>query len=283
MYDSKPHKDTMNKDGAGFRLSDFVLLITIVLSTIANFTDFSFSFYGLNRITAITILIYIVTTMTYGQFFSKGKIEGKKEDSYKSVIKEYDGERASVLNDNLIVRIPGFIDDYVKNELIEYRKGILVQYDISYDEYVEKYMKMNLKGIFSQKMPLNMKLAIWKCNRAKPTKITKSDIISNADNYISRRRPIGMSGHRSEQIDKVSKGTRRIFITLFSGAVGVDLVFNFTWISVVTWAIRMLPIMTALVTGQMNGFKNITETEVSYKKNQIYMIKMFKEWAGKSE
>ena len=98
---------------------------------------------------------------------------------------------------------------------------------------------------------------------------------------MNRSKPIGFSGNRMEKIDKVSQSIKRLLVSLFTGAIGVDIVLNFSWISVVTWAIRMLPILTALVTGQMNGFRNVTETEVSFKQKQIYMIRLFKDWCEK--
>lgn len=280
MYDTKDKETSV----VGIKLSDFILAVTIILATVANFTDFSFSFKGINRITAISVLIYIVTTMTYNHFYNKGKLEGKLDEGYIAILKEYDKERDSVLNGNLIGKIPSFIEEYIKNDIVEYRKGILVQYDMEYDEYENKYLRMSSFEVLKQKkMRLKLKKAIIKCNRAKPVSIHKSDIITSADNSINRKKPIGVSGNRMEKVDKTAQSLKRLLLTVFSGAIGVDIVLNFSWIAVVTWAIRMLPILTALVTGQGNGFKNITETEVGFKKNQIYMIRLFKEWCGSKQ
>ncbi len=264
------------------KLSDFVLTVTIILATIANFTEFSFSFQGLNRIAATSVLIYIVTTMTYNHFYNKGKLEGRNDAAYKAVAEEYRAERDSVLNGELIVRVPSFIDYYIKNELTEYRKGILVQYDLSYEEYAEKYLRLSAWGVMRQKLGVKLKIAILRCNRAKPVSVTKADIVANDDNAINRSKPVGISGHRKEVRNKTKNSVTRLATTLFSGAIGVDIVLNFSWIAVVTWAIRMLPILTSLVTGQINGYRNITETEAGYKQNQIYLIRLFKEWCGKN-
>ncbi len=264
------------------KLSDFVLAVTILLATVANFTEFSFSFQGLNRIAATSVLVYIVTTMTYNHFYNKGKLEGRNDAAYKAVAEEYRAERDSVLNGELIVRVPSFIDYYIKNELTEYRKSILIQYDIPYEEYVEKYLRLSAFGVMRLKLGVKLKLAILRCNRAKPVSVTKADMVANDDNAINRSKPVGISGHRKEVRNKTKNSVTRLVTTLFSGAVGVDIVLNFSWIAVVTWAIRMLPILTSLVTGQINGYRNITETEAGYKQNQIYLIRLFKEWCGKN-
>lgn len=264
------------------KLSDFVLAVTILLATVANFTEFSFSFQGLNRIAATSVLVYIVTTMTYNHFYNKGKLEGRNDAAYKAVAEEYRAERDSVLNGELIVRVPSFIDYYIKNELTEYRKSILIQYDIPYEEYVEKYLRLSAWGVMRLKLGIKLKLAILRCNRAKPVSVTKADMVANDDNAINRSKPVGISGHRKEVRNKTKNSVTRLVTTLFSGAIGVDIVLNFSWIAVVTWAIRMLPILTSLVTGQINGYRNITETEAGYKQNQIYLIRLFKEWCGKN-
>ncbi len=264
------------------KLSDFVLAVTILLATVANFTEFSFSFQGLNRIAATSVLVYIVTTMTYNHFYNKGKLEGRNDAAYKAVAEEYRAERDSVLNGELIVRVPSFIDYYIKNELTEYRKSILIQYDIPYEEYVEKYLRLSAWGVMRLKLGVKLKLAILRCNRAKPVSVTKADMVANDDNAINRSKPVGISGHRKEVRNKTKNSVTRLVTTLFSGAIGVDIVLNFSWIAVVTWAIRMLPILTSLVTGQINGYRNITETEAGYKQNQIYLIRLFKEWCGKN-
>lgn len=279
MYDYSRDRDTL---AGKIKLSDFVLAVTILLATIANFTEFSFSFQGLNRIAATSVLVYIVTTMTYNHFYSKGKLEGMNDAAYKAIADEYRAERDSVLNSALIVRVPSFIDHYIKNELTEYRKSILVQYDLSYEEYAEKYLRMSAFGILRQKLGVKLKIAILRCNRAKPVSVTKADMVASDDNAVNRSKPVGISGHRKEVRNKTKSSVMRLATTLFSGAIGVDIVLNFSWIAVVTWAIRMLPILTSLVTGQINGYRNITETEAGYKQNQIYLIRLFKEWCSKT-
>lgn len=277
MYDYS--RDTV---AGRVKLSDFILAVTIILATVANFTEISFTFQGINRIAATSVLIYIVTTMTYNHFYTKGKLEGQADTAYKAIAEEYRAERDSVLNGDLIVRVPSFIDYYIKNELSEYRKSILVQYDLSYDDYTGKYLRMSAWEIMRQKIGFKLKIAILRCNHAKPVSVTKADMVASDENAINRSKPVGISGHRREVRTKTKSGVMRLVTTLFSGAIGVDIVLNFSWIAVVTWAIRMLPILTSLVTGQINGYRNITETEAGYKQNQIYLIRLFKEWCSKN-
>lgn len=263
------------------KLGDFVIFITIVIATAVNFTDFGFSFQGINQITALSLLIYVVTTLTYNHCYNKGKMEGKQDEEYIKTEAEYNDERDSILKENLADRLPEFIDDYIKSELVEYRKGILIQYDLKYEDYVQKYLQMPFFKILRQKMRLKMKLAIMKCNRAKPVSIKKSDIVSCDENGVKRSRPIGLSGHKTERIDKLSNMLTRVVLTIFSGTVCIDIVFNFSWIALIQWGFRMLPILSALIFGPSDGFLNITKSDAGFKKNQIYVIRLFKEWCGK--
>lgn len=265
----------------GVKWGDIVIFVTIVIATAVNFTDFGFSFQGINRITALSVLLYIVTTMTYNHCYNKGKMDGKQDEEYLATAKEYHAERDSLLHGNLIGKLPDFLEDYIKSELVEYRKGILLPYDLNYEEYAAKYLPMPLHAILRQKMRFRVKLAIIKCNRAKPVAIKKSDLISCDENSVRRSRPMGMSGHKLEKVNKLSGMLWRALMTIFSGTVCIDLVFNFSWTALIQWGIRMLPILFALIFGRSNGFLNITEVEAGFKKNQIYMIRLCKEWCAK--
>ena len=278
MFDNKDNENGISR----IKVGDFVLVVSIILATIANFTRFGISYKGVSQITAVTILIYIITMMTYNHCFNKGKIEGKQDKIYIDTEKEYNDEKDSVNKANLTGRLRDFTEYYIKNELVDYRKSLLLQYDIDYDTYSEKYLHMKSSDIMKEKqLDFRMKRAIIKCNKAKPISLSRYDIITDNEKKMNRSKPIGFSGNRMEKIDKVSQSIKRLLVSLFTGAIGVDIVLNFSWISVVTWAIRMLPILTALVTGQMNGFRNVTETEVSFKQKQIYMIRLFKDWCEK--
>lgn len=278
MFDNKDNENGISR----IKVGDFVLVVSIILATIANFTRFGISYKGVSQITAVTILIYIITMMTYNHCFNKGKIEGKQDKIYIDTEKEYNDEKDSVIKENLTGRLRDFTEYYIKNELVDYRKSLLLQYDIDYDTYSEKYLHMKSSDIMKEKqLDFRMKRAIIKCNKAKPISLSRYDIITDNEKKMNRSKPIGFSGNRMEKIDKVSQSIKRLLVSLFTGAIGVDIVLNFSWISVVTWAIRMLPILTALVTGQMNGFRNVTETEVSFKQKQIYMIRLFKDWCEK--
>ena len=278
MFDNKDNENGISR----IKVGDFVLVVSIILATIANFTRFGISYKGVSQITAVTILIYIITMMTYNHCFNKGKIEGKQDKIYIDTEKEYNDEKDSVNKANLTGRLRDFTEYYIKNELVDYRKSLLLQYDIDYDTYSEKYLHMKSSDIMKEKqLDFRMKRAIIKCNKAKPISLSRYDIITDNEKKMNRSKPIGFSGNRMEKIDKVSQSIKRLLVSLFTGAIGVDIVLKFSWISVVTWAIRMLPILTALVTGQMNGFRNVTETEVSFKQKQIYMIRLFKDWCEK--
>lgn len=264
------------------KTGDFIFALTIILATLANFTDFTLSFHGISRITATSVLVYLVTMTTYNHFFAKGKVEGKQDAEYLEIVKKFESERDLLIAEGRASRIPQFVEEYVRNELVEFRKSILVQYGIGYCEYEDTYMRMPVSELIRKRdLQFRAKLAIMRCNRAKPVSLSQKEFLASSKNSVSRTHPIGVSGRTMEQLDITSQAVRRLVISAFSGVVGVDLVFNLSWESVVTWAIRMLPIITALLTGQSNGYKNITETEAGYKSNQLYMLQQFKEWCKK--
>ena len=122
-----------------------------------------------------------------------------------------------------------------------------------------------------------MKKIIIKCNRAKPLKLT-AGLILNESGEMDRKHIIGQSGKEREKKDKRKQQIRRAVEVLFGAAIVVNIILDFSVLTIIQWCVRMLPVIAAIPMGDDAGYCNITVTETSFKKDQTYIINLFNEF-----
>ena len=264
------------------QLKDIMLFALVGLAAIISMTDFSLSWQSFKDFTALTVFLYIITTLVYQNRYEKGKNRGRSEDSFKTTLTDYRKARDGIYSKNLASAVPDFCKHYKQKELREYRESLLVDVDMNYDEYKEKYMRKSTKEILKSKIPFNMKKIILKANNAKSLKLAPGMIL-NESGEVNRKKLLGLSGKEREKIDKRVNAISRIVITLFSGVIAINIIMDFSLLTIAQWCIRMIPVVAAIIVGDDSGYCDIVVTEVNFKLNQISVIKLFDEYSKEIE
>ena len=258
-------------------LNNIMLAIMVIIASVISFTDFSLSFGEIKKLTALAIFLYIITSLVYQNRYNRGKIRGKTDVEYKESLREYREKRKGVYDRSAAHLVPEFCRYYKAHELQEYRESLLSDVEIEYSEYKEKYRKLPFLNILLLKLPFDMKKVIIKCNRAKPIKLT-AGLILNENGEADRENLIGQSGKVRERKDKRRQQISRAISVLFGAAVVVNLIFDFSVVTIIQWCVRMLPIIAAIPMGDDAGYCNITVTETAFKKSQTHVINLFNEY-----
>ena len=259
------------------QLNDIMLAIMVIIAAVISFTDFKISLDNIQQLTALTIFLYIVTTLVYRNRYNRGKLRGKLDTEYKESLKEYRQKRQGIYDNSAAAKVPEFCRYYKSKELQEYRMGLLTDVEIEYLEYQEKYRRLPLSKILRLKLPWDMKRAIIKCNRAKPLKLA-AGLILNENGEMDREKLIGQSGKEREKKDKREQLISRAIMVLFGGTVVINIIFDFSLITIIQWAVRMIPIIAAIPMGDDSGYCNITVTETTFKRDQVSIINLFNEF-----
>ena len=132
-------------------------------------------------------------------------------------------------------------------------------------------------------MPWDMKKTLIKCNKAKPLRLVPS-LILNENGEANREKLLGQSGRDRERKDKRKQLISRAIVVLFGSLVVINIALDFSFITIVQWMTRMIPVIYAMFSGDDAGYCNITVTETNFKQDQICVINLFEEYAGqKSE
>lgn len=265
-----------------FQLNDLALGALVLIAAFLSLTEFSFTAGDWKNLTALTLFLYVITMFVYRNRYGKGKSRGKLDPEYIESLSTY-REKREVLNEkNLVSFVPKFCNWYKKTELREYRESLLIDIDMEYEEYKEKYLKMPKKEIMKLPMSMEAKNIILKCNSARTVKLYPG-LILNESGEFDRNKLIGKSGRQRERSDKKKQAITRAVYVLFGAAVAFDMIFNFSLMTIAQWFVRMLPIILAIISGDDGGYCNVTVTETNFKRDQSHVIDLFMEYATREE
>lgn len=267
LLDNQPDK---------IQLNDIMLALLVIVAAAISFTDFTLSWGNVRNLTALTAFLYIITSLVYRNRYAKGKQLGRCDKDYIEALDTYRKKRQALYDDSLIAYIPDFCKEYKVKELREYRVNLLADIDIEYEEYREKYHNKPLSAILKLPLSWSAKRTIIKCNKAKPLKLAPG-IIINENGEADRNKLVGQSGRERERIDKRKQIIERAIVVLFGSLVAINIIFDFSVLTIVQWLVRMIPVLAAVVTGQDSGFCNITVTETNFKRDQCTIIALFTE------
>lgn len=270
-------KHMLSNDPDRFQLNDLMLGAMVVVAGVISFTDFTLSIGNIANITALTIFLFIVTTFVYRNRYSKGISRGRKDEAYADSLVEYRTKIKEVYDKKTAGLVPSFCTFYKKKELKEYRESLLSDIEMSYEEYRDKYLKMPKREVMKQPISLEAKRIILKCNSARSINLSPGMILNENGEY-QRDKIIGKSGREREKIDKRKETISRAVYVIFGTVVAFDVILNFSVETVLQWAVRMVPIIIAMITGDDGGYCNITVTEVAFKKAQVHLINLFNEY-----
>ena len=268
ILDSSPDKIQVN---------DFMLGILVLIAAVVSFTDFTLTFGSIKNFTALTVLLYVVTTLVYRNRYSRGKQRGMRDGEYVEALTNYKTKVRGIYDNALAGIVPEFCKEYKVRELREYRSNLLADIDMSYEEYKEKYLHMSNRQIRRLKKSSAVKKILLKCNRAKPIKIYPS-LLLNINGEKNREKLAGQSGRDRERHDKRRQIISRAIIVIFGGVIAIDMILDFSVLTIVQWFVRMLPVVIAMITGEDSGFCCIAVTETNFKQDQTAIIDLFFEW-----
>lgn len=261
-------------------MNDIMLAGIVVIAMVLSLTDFTLSPGDFRNFTALTLFLYVVTTIVYRNRYNRGKLRGRNDPEYQKALEDYRKAKEKIVERGIASSVPAFCQYYKAHELKEYRKGILADVDMDYDEYMKSYRQLSFWETWKLPLPYHSRIAIIKCNYARPIKLTPG-LIMNESGEADREKLIAQSGMERERIDKLKQFIWRGVVVFLGCMIAVTIIFDFSFIAIVRWLVRMLPIVSAIIMGDDSGFCNIAVTETNFKKDQVSIINLLLEYNEK--
>ena len=272
-------KEAASKSSDKLRLNDIMLFSLVLVAAAISFTDFTISLGSLRNFTALTLFLYIITTLVYRNRYDRGIRRGKTDPEYIEALTEYREKKQRIYDEGLASLVPEFCRDYKVSELRKYRESLLADIDMDYSEYKEKYQRLTPSQIRRLKLPREMKKVLIKCNKATPLKLVPGLILTE-NGEMDREKLLGTSGRQREIADKRQQLISRGLMVLFGSAIAINIILDFSLITVIQWLVRMVPIISAIIMGDDGGYCNIAVTETNFKQDQVSVINLFFEYVA---
>ncbi len=275
-------RDAVGKSSDKILVNDIMLVILVIIAAAISFTDFTLTPASIKNFTALTIFLYIVTTLVYRNRYDKGKRRGKLDGEYIFSLSDYRTKRQEIYDRRVVSLVPDFCRDYKVRELRQYRENLLADIDMEYSEYKENYQRRSEKTIMKLDLPYETRRVLVKCNKAKPIRLVPGMIL-NENGEADRNKLIGTSGRIRERNDKKKQLIQRGIMVLFGSLVTINIIMDFSILTIFQWFVRMIPIITAIITGDDSGYCNITVTETGFKRDQTSVIGLFMEYVDERQ
>lgn len=265
-------------------LANAMTVVLFMLTGVLAFGDMTLSAKNTIDLTVMTIIIYFVTTVVHHSKYDAGVLKGKKTQEYADALARYEAARQKVYDENLATLMPELCVRYIKEELINYRKAIIAQTYIMWDDYVNIYSRMSkdaLKG--EEELTPEARAAILKANKAKPLKLSADQLLSAEASSKRKVDALGVSPIQKTKIDKYANSITRVFTTFFGCVVAVSFVANPTWENFALWCSRMMPVVIGFILGENAGFTTSAIAAPLYFDGKTDKINMILEWNARGE
>ena len=185
-----------------FSMNDLMLAGIVLIAMVLSFGDMTLSLGDIKNFTALTLFLYVVTTIVYRNRYNRGKLRGRSDSEFNEALMGYRKVRGLITELGITSKVPAFCQHYKKTELKEYRMGILADVDMDYDDYIKNYRQLSKRQVMRLPLPYYTRKAIVQCNMAKPIRLTPG-LILNESGEADRDKLIGQSGRERERSDKL--------------------------------------------------------------------------------
>ena len=112
-----------------FSMNDFMLAGIVVIAMVISLTDFTFSLGDFKNFTALTLFLYVITTIVYRNRYNRGKLRGRSDPDYIEALADYREAKDKISELGIASDIPTFCQEYKTKELKEYRNCMIARLD----------------------------------------------------------------------------------------------------------------------------------------------------------
>ena len=254
------------------------ILLGTIIAALVSMGEVTLTMSGMRDLTLLCCVIFGVSSIVYSARYEASMQSAKNEEAYKTVINEYNHCKAEIHSRGLVTKLPHLCMRYCAEELRIYRSEILADACIPYDVYFNKYRGLSKSDLESLKLSNNEIKCILKADRAKGIRLTSAELMSGKKNSVFRFSVLSFAPETKQVIDTSLNVISRLATTLLSGAVVISIMFEPSLKAVAQWAVRMLPVVTAAISGTIAGQKNVINTAIPYYTRLTEILKTCIKW-----
>lgn len=282
IIESEPIKEKKPQVPKLPNIMNMVMIFCIIIAGLLFLGEIKLTFGSILNISLTVAVIFLVASITYRNNYQNGMYSAMKDGEYIKAKESYEKTKSDIYALGIAYNLPEYCVKYIENDLVKYRSSILADLCVPYDVYERDYLGKTYTELLSMGVPRKKARCINRANNATGIKLNASMLlVSGPNNY--KHRGLGISTVARRNVDFASNIVYRLFTTLLSGTVVVDVVINPSWQSLAQWALRMMAVFWAAVCGYDAGHRNIMETTISYISRKTEILKIFISWHEKEK
>ena len=246
----------------------FILFTVIVVMT----TDIKF--INISSLRDLGLEFFILLFCSYGMYVccTDGGIKaGYATDVYKNAVKRFSELKAEI-ECSCLSKMGDFCQHYIDEELKKTRMHHLSVVCITYEEYLEKYVKLGKKEIDAiPELTSAQKKAIKDANAVKPIKLTPEKIMTQGKSVYTRS-ALATSPETMKNIALGVKIFKMSVISICMSMVALDIILEPSWTVFAGVCLKLATVVINGFDGHKDGFNHITVYTVNYMNNQSVLM-----------
>lgn len=256
--------------------TDFALLALCLLAAFVSFWDIGFSINKAFSVGFLSVLLYVVATTTYRFKYDGGIYKGRQTTEYQTAKASFEKIRDFIVAKSLINTLADWCNNYRVNDLTQIQKGIVCPY-MTYEEYTEKYKNLTIRKVHRCDLSWQAKKAVILANSVMPLELSADGLlgISAQTNLFGKRKALPISGGEKRKHDMIVNYASKFILTFVLGMFVVEILSDPTLETFLQWLIRMFPVVTAYLTGEANGYRNVTAIDTQRINAQSQVLRLF--------
>ena len=268
------------KNPQGLRLPNvmnLVMIFCIIVAGLLFVGEIKLTFDSVLNVSLMIAIIFLIASIAYQNNYQNGMYAAMKDSEYVKAKENYEKAKSEIYSLGFAPKLSDYCVRYIENELKKHRSAILSSMCVSYEEYQQDYLGKTYSELLSMGVPKNKAQCINRANKAVGIRLNESLLLEPGANS-SVTRGLGLSSVEQRNADFAMNIAFRVLTTLLSGTVVIDVIINPSWQALAQWVLRMMAVFWAAVTGYNAGYKNISETTISYLSRKTEILKIFILW-----
>ena len=273
--------------------TSIVILGIVAIAAVVSLGEFSITLGGVVNVTATVAILYLVASILYSNSYLNGITKGKNTEEYIKAKAAHDEAVTKINTLGMLPKMPELCIKFCEEELKCSRTSIMLDACIKYDYYLKNYFGKSKVDLRKMGIPDNAIRCITEANKLKAVNITPSRLMSSGEDstiyerfasVLGIRRSMGIESKTRQRIDYSANMVSRIVTTILSGVVGINIVIEeFNLKTIALWAMKMLPLAIAALSGYNSGYRNVLDTLIPQLLRKTKIINTLIGWYEEDE
>lgn len=258
-----------------------IIMMVFILFTVVVVMTTDIRFITISSLRDLGLEFFVLLFCSYGMYVccTDGGIKsGLSNDIYKASVNRFCDLKKRI-EDSILHRMRDFCIYYVDEELKKARMQYLSVVCISYEEYMEKYVKLGKNEIDAlSDLTSSQKKAIRKANRVRRIKLTPEMILTQGKT-VHTRSALATSPETMKSIALGVKIFKMSFISICMSLIALDMILEPSWIVFAEVCLKLTTVVINGFDGHKDGYNNITVHAVSFVNNQSALMQQAIQYA----